>query len=56
MRELHENKELERRFEELAKLGIEIDDYATGPCQEESVTGERLPTKYAWVDDAQERR
>ena len=47
MRELHENKELERRFVDLEKLGIDIDDFAL--VQEEAVTGEKLPTKYAWV-------
>jgi DNA gyrase subunit B len=43
---LHENRELERLFEQLASLGVSIDDYSL--VQEESVTGERLPTKYAW--------
>jgi DNA gyrase subunit B len=46
MRELHENRELERLFQQLAALGISIDDYAL--VQEESVTGEKLPTRYAW--------
>jgi DNA gyrase subunit B len=47
VRELHENKELAVVFERLAALGIDIDDY--GLTTEEAVTGERLPTKYAWV-------
>ncbi len=47
VRELHENKELAIVFERLAALGIDIDDY--GLTTEEAVTGERLPTKYAWV-------
>ena len=46
LRELHENRELERLFELLAGFGIDIGDYAL--VQEESVTGERLATKYAW--------
>jgi DNA gyrase subunit B len=46
VRELHENRELGSVFAELGSLGIDIDDYAL--TQEESVTGERLPTKYAW--------
>jgi len=47
LRELHENRELARIFEELADLGVDIEDYSL--TQEESVTGERLPTKYAWL-------
>jgi DNA gyrase subunit B len=46
LRVLHENKELEKLFQQLAANSISIDDYAL--VQEESVTGERLPTKYAW--------
>ncbi|MDX2118561.1 MAG: DNA gyrase subunit B [Planctomycetota bacterium] len=46
-RELHENKELERLIGDLAAVGISIDDY--GLVQEESVTGEKMPAKYAWL-------
>jgi len=46
LRALHENKELERLFGVLAAERIAIDDWAL--VQEESVTGERLPTRYAW--------
>ncbi len=46
LRELHENKELERVFHELGQLGLDIEDYHL--IQEESVTGERLPTRFAW--------
>lgn len=49
VRELHENRELERLFVELAELGLLIDDYAL--VQEESVTGERLPARFAWEVD-----
>ncbi|MBM4109045.1 MAG: DNA gyrase subunit B [Phycisphaerae bacterium] len=47
LRELHENRELERLFAELAQLGLSIEDYAL--VQEESPAGERMPSKYAWV-------
>ena len=47
IRELHENRELERLFVELAGFGVSIDDYAL--VQEESPSGERMPAKYAWV-------
>ncbi len=46
VRELHENKELAVIFEELTKLGIDINDY--GLVQEESITGQRMPTRFAW--------
>jgi DNA gyrase subunit B len=46
LRELHENRELERVFELMAKQGVNITDYAL--VQEESVSGDKLPTKYAW--------
>ncbi len=46
LRELHENRELERVFELLSKQGISVTDYAL--VQEESVSGDKLPTKYAW--------
>ncbi len=46
LRELHENRELARIFTDLAAVGIDIEDYAL--AREESVTGERLPAKYAW--------
>ncbi len=47
LRELHENRELERLFRELAANGLAIDDWDL--VQEESITGERLPTRYAWI-------
>ena len=46
IRELHENRELASIFHQLEDLGVDIDDF--GLTHEESVTGERLPTKYAW--------
>ncbi len=47
VRELHENKEMMPIIEQLAEMAIDIDDY--GLVQEEAVTGEKLPTKYAWA-------
>jgi DNA gyrase subunit B len=52
VRELHENRELDRIVSELEKLSISIEDYAR--VQEESVAGEREPSKYAWVIDGAE--
>ena len=46
VRELHENKELEKLFEQIAGAGLNIDDYAL--TQEEAASGEKMPTKYAW--------
>jgi DNA gyrase subunit B len=46
LRELHENRELERLFQLIAGFGVSIDDYAL--VQEEAITGEKLATRYAW--------
>jgi DNA gyrase subunit B len=48
VRQLHENRELLALFGQLSELGLEIDDYAL--THEEAVTGEKLPTKYAWIE------
>lgn len=40
---------MERLFQDLAAIGLWIDDYTL--IQEESVTGEKLPSKFAWVLD-----
>ncbi|MCP3903462.1 MAG: DNA gyrase subunit B [Planctomycetes bacterium] len=50
LRELHEDRELELLFERVTEFGLSLDDY--GLVQEESVTGERLTTVYAWIVDA----
>jgi DNA gyrase subunit B len=51
LRELHENRELSRAIEKLAAFDVMVEDYSL--VQEESVTGEKLPTRYAWqVTDA----
>ncbi len=47
LRELHENRELEKLFITLKGLGLSIDDYAL--TREESVTGEKMPAKYVWT-------
>ncbi len=47
--ELHELKEADTLFAQLAGFGLSIDDYFL--TQEESVTGEKLRTKYALVQD-----
>jgi DNA gyrase subunit B len=47
LRELHENRELDKVIADLHTLGLEIDDYSLK--QEESVTGEKLPARFAWV-------
>ena len=50
VRDLHENRELDRLFADLASFKIDIDDFAL--TREESVSGERLPAKYAWVTES----
>src|SRR5207253_9284478 len=47
--ELHEVKEMEKLFSQLEQYGLSIDDYFL--TQEESVTGEKLTTKYALVQE-----
>jgi DNA gyrase subunit B len=47
--ELHEVKDLDKLFNQLDQLGLLIDDYYL--TQEESVSGEKLPTKYALLSD-----
>jgi DNA gyrase subunit B len=49
LQELHEVKDLEKVFTQLSKYGLLIDDYYL--TQEESVTGEKLATKYALLQD-----
>ena len=49
LRELHENPELQMMFTELATSGIDAADWNL--VREESITGELLPTRFAWVVD-----
>ena len=46
---LHENREIQKIIARLDEFEIDIEDYAL--VQEESVTGEKLPTRYAWIVD-----
>ena len=47
VRELHENREVDRLIVQLSEHGIDIDTW--GLRREESVTGELLPTRFEWV-------
>jgi DNA gyrase subunit B len=47
--EMHEVKELEKLFPQLEAYGLSMEDYFL--TQEESVSGERLMTKYALVNE-----
>lgn len=49
-KELHEVKELEKLFPKLEALTLPIEDY--GLVQEISVSGDKLPTKYAYINDS----
>jgi DNA gyrase subunit B len=48
--ELHEVKELTETFEKLSKFGLNVDDYYL--TQEESVSGEKLATRYALASES----
>ena len=49
IQELHEVRELEKLFPQLEEFGLSIDDYFL--TQEESVSGEKLATRYALVNE-----
>jgi DNA gyrase subunit B len=49
IQELHEVKELEKIFAQLEEYGLSIEDYFL--TQEESVSGEKLATKYALINE-----
>ena len=49
MRELHENREIEKILERFAALSIDIEDYFL--TQGEDITGAKLPTRFVWVVD-----
>ncbi len=49
LRELHENREIDALIETLSGFDIDINDYFL--TQEETVSGEKLSTKYAWIVD-----
>ncbi len=46
IRELHENRELERIFEGLGAIGLDIADFTLE--RREAITGESLPTRFFW--------
>ncbi len=50
--ELHEVKDLEKLFAQLEQYGLSIDDYFL--TQEESVSGEKIATKYALIQDTKQ--
>jgi DNA gyrase subunit B len=52
VRELHENRELDRIFIELEGFGITMNPQSYGGVQGESVTGERLAARFAWTLNA----
>jgi DNA gyrase subunit B len=49
LRELHENREIDSVIESLNSFDVDINDYFL--LQEETVSGELLSTKYAWIVD-----
>jgi DNA gyrase subunit B len=49
VRELHENRELEKLFAELGDLGLPVSADSYAGIQGEAVTGERLPARFAWI-------
>lgn len=51
IRELHENRELEKLFAEIESLGIHVDEHTYTDVQGEAVTGERTPARFAWVNE-----
>ena len=54
LRELHENREIDAIITQLTQLGIDIDDY--GLIREESVTGEQLPARFAWITESPDKK
>ncbi len=48
VRELHENRELDRIFAELESLGLPVGVASFAGTRKESVTGEMLPAMFAW--------
>ncbi len=52
LRELHENKEIDAIISSLSEFDVDIEDYSL--VQEETVSGEKLTTKYAWLINGSE--
>ena len=53
MRELHENREMETIFQELASDQVNVEEWDN--VQQEDVTGELLPTRFGWMIDADDK-
>ncbi len=49
VRELHENRELDRLFMELGSLGVPITATTYADAQREAITGESMPARFAWL-------
>jgi len=49
IRELHENRELDKIFSELRAMGLPTDAEAYAGVQREAVTGDMMPARFAWV-------
>lgn len=49
VRELHENRELERLFVELGELGVPVTAAGWSAEFEETVTGQRVPARFLWL-------
>ncbi len=49
VRELHENRELDRIFEQLEAAGIPVTTQSYSQGQGETVTGEKVPAMFAWI-------
>jgi DNA gyrase subunit B len=49
VRELHENRELEKLFIELGELGLPVNAETYAGVQGRAVTGDALPARFAWI-------
>jgi len=49
VRELHENRELDKLFAELEAVGVPVTAETYGAVQGETVTGEKAPTPFVWM-------
>jgi len=49
VRELHENREIERIIEELGTLGLPVDVQSYSASVVQAVTGDDLPCRFAWM-------
>ncbi|MFO0830438.1 MAG: DNA gyrase subunit B [Phycisphaerales bacterium] len=54
VRELHENRELDRIFEQLESFGLPVTPATYAQLQGETVTGEKVPAMFAWVSTREE--